>query len=133
MSTAEAAATAAAAQFAPGIPVKVLSTRLSTYGAEAGGGVIVERFRAWAWWIWPIVPAIAVVVFLVTSGDTQRMCPAGPGTLSLPSPERCLPTLFASLTGADPVLVALSWLIVGAVAYLVVLTATFFVRTRGFR
>lgn len=47
MITAEAAATAAAAQFAPGVPVKVLSTRLSTYGAEAGGGLAAADAPVW--------------------------------------------------------------------------------------
>jgi hypothetical protein len=91
------------------------------------------RLRTSAWWIWPIIPAVAVILFLVTSGDTQRTCPPGPGPFSLPNPEQCLPTLFPSLTGGDPMLVALSWLVVGAVVYLVALTATFFVRTQGLR
>ena len=93
----------------------------------------MQRFRARAWWIWPIVPAVAVVLFLVTSRDTQGACPPGPGPFSMPNPEGCLPTLLPSLTGADPLLVVLSWLVLGAAIYLMALTVSYFVRTQGFR
>ena len=93
----------------------------------------MERFRTSAWWIWPIVPAVAVVVFLLTNRDTQGACPPGPGPLSIPNPDGCLPKLLPSITGADPILVALSWLLVGAAIYLVGLTVSYFVRTQGFR
>ena len=77
--------------------------------------------RTSAWWIWPIIPAVAVILALVTSANTQRVCAPGPGPLSLPNPEQCLPTPLPSLTGADPLLVALSWLVVGAGVHLVAL------------
>ncbi len=104
-------------------------------GAQTqGAGNIVSKLRTLAWWIWPIVPAIAGVLLVAGSADTERWCPpyGGPFTLP-PHPEQCLPTLLPSLTGTDPLAVGLSWLIVGAVIYAGLLAATAFVRTRGFR
>ena len=91
------------------------------------------RFRTSAWWIWPIVPAVTVVLFLLASPDTQGACPPGPMSFSMPNPDGCLPTLLPSITGADLLLVALSWLLLGAAIYLVALTVSYFVRTQGFR
>ncbi len=91
----------------------------------------MARLSRLAWGILPILPALAAVMFLADSRDTARLCPDYSTALP-PRPEQCLPTLLPSVTGADPVAIGLSWLIVGVVIYVAVLTTTAVVRTRGF-
>jgi hypothetical protein len=78
-------------------------------------------------WLWPVIPA-ALVVWLL-SGLADSRCPPYSNPLP-PHPEQCLPTLAASLTGADPWLIGISWLVVGLVIYGVVAAAYFVVRRR---
>jgi hypothetical protein len=78
-------------------------------------------------WLWPVIPA-AVVVWLL-SGLADRRCPPYSNPLP-PHPEQCLPTLAASLTGANPLLVGTSWLVIGLLVYGVLCLAYLAVRRR---
>jgi hypothetical protein len=74
-----------------------------------------------------VVPAPAVVWLLASLSD--RACPPYFSPLP-PHLDQCLPTLAASLTGANPWLVGLSWLVVGLLVYAVLATAYFLARRR---
>jgi hypothetical protein len=54
---------------------------------------------------------LLVALLLASGDDVQRRCPAYTTSLP-PHPEQCLPTLLPGITGADPLLVGLSWLVV---------------------
>jgi hypothetical protein len=78
-------------------------------------------------WLWPLIPA-ALVIWLL-SGLAGHRCPPYPNPMP-PHPDQCLPTLAASLTGANPWLVGISWLMVGLVIYGVVAAAFLAIRHR---
>ena len=78
---------------------------------------------------WPLVPAALAVLLLINSDAVPGVCRAS--VYSIPPPSTCLPTLFPSLTGPDPVPVWLSWALVGVLAYIGLLGWSLFVRRRA--
>jgi len=59
----------------------------------------------------PVLPAVGVVVFLMSGDGITHFCPSYPYPLV---GYACLPSLAGSVTGSDPIVVMLSWLVVGA-------------------
>jgi len=81
-------------------------------------------------WLWPIIPASLLTLLIAKSDIPGQWCP--PYTTRMPPhPEQCLPTLVPSLTGADPFLVGLSWLLVGVAVYALLMAAPTFARARS--
>jgi len=73
-------------------------------------------------WVWPAVPAVVATMALAASDLVGRRCP--PYTTALPPhPEQCLPTLLPEITGAALLPVLISWVVVAASLYAVILLA----------
>ena len=80
------------------------------------------RSQPWLRWAWPALPALLVALLLANSDLVDRLCPDYTTSLP-PHPEQCLPTLLPGLTGADPLLVGMSWLVVVVGLYALMATA----------
>ena len=90
----------------------------------------MDRSQSWLRWVWPAFPAVLVVVGLANSDWLDRRCPDYTTALP-PHPEQCLVTLLPDITGADPLLVALTWIVVAACLYAVVALAAWGWRSRA--
>jgi hypothetical protein len=85
----------------------------------------------WLLRVWPIPVAAAAVPGILNSDAVPSTCRGG-GPFGRPILSTCQATLFPILTGPNPTLVALSWLLVGAVIAVGLLGWTVF-RTRRSR
>jgi hypothetical protein len=90
-------------------------------------GFVVRR--AWA----GLIALVGVIALVVARPDPVRtICPSLPYGWQRPDPNGlCLPTLFPSLTGANPVFVIASWVVTWAVIAGVVWFVVTFVRRKG--
>ena len=88
--------------------------------------------QRWMRWAWPVPPTLAAVWLLVNSDGVDRRCPDYKTSLP-PHPEQCLPTLWPGITGADPLLIGASWLMVAVIIYTVIGVAAWGWRRRGTR
>ncbi len=81
---------------------------------------------------WPVIVGIAGVVALIATQPELGVCPepvegwGGVGGSGL-----CLPTPLRDVTGADPFLIALAWLVLGAAIALTAWLVARFVTRRG--
>jgi hypothetical protein len=62
----------------------------------------------------PVLPAVGGVMFLMSGDGITHFCPSYPYPLV---GYTCLPSIDGSVTGSDPIVVLISWLVVGATAY----------------
>jgi hypothetical protein len=88
------------------------------------------RSQPWLRWAWPVLPAVLVALLLANGDQVDRRCPAYTTSLP-PHPEQCLPTLLPDLTGADPLLVGMSWLVVVVGVYALIALAALVWRRRA--
>jgi hypothetical protein len=62
----------------------------------------------------PLLPAAGAVAYLLSGDGITHYCPSQADPLV---GSACLPTLAHGLTGSDPIVIGLSWLLVGALIY----------------
>ena len=110
---------------APGLASEADQTMI-----ETRKGVVMDRSQSWLRWVWPALPALLVAIALANSDWIDRRCPDYTTPLA-PHPEQCLPTLLPDITGANPLLVGLTWLAVAACVYAVVALAAWVWRRRA--
>ncbi len=81
---------------------------------RASGGSATPGLRRWILLTVPVVPAVAVVAYLMGGDGIPHFCPSHAYPIL---GYACLPALFHGLTGSDPIVISVSWLAVAALAY----------------